>query len=131
MSFFCQAEGDPPPYIEWRRNGKKVKSQRYMIIEMKGEHDSRSLFLLSRCYLALSVFILVYPSVCLSLVVPVSRCISKHVEPDVRCDVSLLVYFHSHYPSICPSIHPSIRQSVRPSIRLFVHPSVCSGETIH
>lgn len=33
-SFFCVAEGDPRPMIEWRRNGKRLVTQRYTALDV-------------------------------------------------------------------------------------------------
>ena len=35
VSFFCKASGSPPPYFSWRKNGKKVRNNRYMTQGMK------------------------------------------------------------------------------------------------
>lgn len=31
-SFYCAARGDPPPVIQWRKNGKRVSGRYYLLI---------------------------------------------------------------------------------------------------
>lgn len=33
-SFFCIAEGNPRPQIEWRKGGKRLVTQRYTVLDM-------------------------------------------------------------------------------------------------
>lgn len=34
--FVCTAVGNPRPQIEWRKNGKRVSTNRYTVVEMSG-----------------------------------------------------------------------------------------------